>query len=164
MVQANPQPAVGVQSNPVLAGGVQPNPEQEGGANPEKPTVMVLGSIGHGKSTFMNKLGGQEMKFKSGRSIKGVTQDCVCYEFENFNLIDTPGLNDARIPTVDWVQRFNTNEHVKPQPLALCIMLFKSSARPAIGDINVLGICKNAISNLSPRNCVLIFTHCDEDM
>ena len=35
---------------------VQANPE--GGANPDKPTVMVLGSIGHGKSTFMNKLAG----------------------------------------------------------------------------------------------------------
>ena len=106
---------------------VQPNPEPQGGANPNKPTVMVLGSIGHGKSTLLNKLAGQQDLFRAVRSVKGVTQDCLCHELENFNLIDTPGLNDARIPTVDWVQRFNTNQHVKPQPLALCIMLFKSS-------------------------------------
>ena len=42
-------------------------------ANPNKPTVMVLGSIGHGKSTFMNRLAGADGKFKAGRSVKGVT-------------------------------------------------------------------------------------------
>ena len=42
-------------------------------ANPAKPTVLVLGSIGHGKSTFMNRLAGPGGKFKAGRSVKGVT-------------------------------------------------------------------------------------------
>ena len=49
----------------------QANPGGE--ANPEKPTIMVIGSIGHGKSTFMNRLGGQEGTFKAARSVKGVT-------------------------------------------------------------------------------------------
>ena len=133
------------------------------GANPDKPTVMVLGSIGHGKSTFLNKLAGQDGLFKAGRDVKGVTQDPICHEMEHFNLIDTPGLNDARIPTVDWVQRFNTNSAVQPQPLSLVMMLFRCSSRPSVDDQSVLLICKNAIAKLAPANCVLIFTHCDED-
>ena len=50
---------------------VQANPGEE--ANPAKPTVMVIGSIGHGKSTFLNRLGGQDGLFKAARSVKGVT-------------------------------------------------------------------------------------------
>ena len=87
---------------------VQPNPQNLGvSANPAKPTVMVLGSIGHGKSTMMNRLAGQEGMFHAARKVKGVTQQPTCKELANFNLIDTPGLNDTRIPTADWVGRFN---------------------------------------------------------
>ena len=49
----------------------QANPGAE--ANPSKPTVIVLGSIGHGKSTFLNRLAGQEGLFKAGRSVRSVT-------------------------------------------------------------------------------------------
>ena len=54
---------------------VQPDPGAgaTGTANPDKPTVLVLGSIGHGKSTFMNRLAGVDGVFKAGRSVKGVT-------------------------------------------------------------------------------------------
>ena len=53
---------------------VQANPSgEEVKADPNKPTVLVLGSIGHGKSTFMNRLAGEEGKFKAARSVKGVT-------------------------------------------------------------------------------------------
>ena len=56
---------------------VQANPaagrNEEVKADPSKPTVLVLGSIGHGKSTFMNRLAGVEGTFKAGRSVKGVT-------------------------------------------------------------------------------------------
>ena len=87
---------------------VQPNPENfQVLANPAKPTVMVLGSIGHGKSTMLNRLAGQDGMFHAARKVKGVTQQPTCKELANFNLIDTPGLNDTRIPTADWVGRFN---------------------------------------------------------
>ena len=29
------------------------------------------------------------------------------FETEDFRMIDTPGLNDQRIDTKDWVERFN---------------------------------------------------------
>ena len=83
-------------------------------ANPEKPTVLVVGSIGHGKSTFLNRLAGQDGLFKAGRSVKSVTQYPACREMTHFNLIDTPGLNDTRIPTADWVGKFNKSDSTQP--------------------------------------------------
>ena len=74
--------------------------------------MIVLGSIGHGKSTMLNRLAGQDGMFHAARKVKGVTQHPTCKELANFNLIDTPGLNDTRIPTADWVGRFN--EDAKP--------------------------------------------------
>ena len=92
---------------------VQPTGDA-GVANPNKPTVMVIGSIGHGKSTTMNRLAGQEGLFRAERRVKWGTQHPTCKELANFNLIDTPGLNDARIPTADWVGRFNQSADAKP--------------------------------------------------
>ena len=81
----------------------------------------------------------------------------------NFNLIDTPGLNDARIPTADWVGRFNRSDAAKPQPIALLVLLFKASNRPTVGDENILGVWRAALENINAQNCAIIFTHCDED-
>ena len=75
---------------------------------------MVLGSIGDGKSTMLNRLAGQEGMFRAARSVKSVTQHPKVCELNCYNLIDTPGLNDARIPLADWVGRFNQSEDSKP--------------------------------------------------
>ena len=132
-------------------------------ADPEKPTVIVLGTIGHGKSTFMNRIAGRDDYFKAARSIKGVTQFPKLVRTEHLNLVDTPGLNDTRIDTKDWVGRFNGgNGCTKPQDLGLAILLFKQCNRPQMDDYVVLNMCKTAIDNLAPQNVALIFTFCDE--
>ena len=70
-------------------------------------------------------------------------------ETEEFKIIDTPGLNDTRIETKDWVDRFNDSANgAGPQPLALAILLFKASNRPQKDDYVVLAMCKQAIGNL----------------
>ena len=52
-------------------------------------------------------------------------------ETDDFKMIDTPGLNDERIDTKDWVERFNDSGNAtSPQPLALAILLFKACDRP----------------------------------
>ena len=81
---------------------------------------------------------------------------------DQFNIIDTPGLNDANIDTKDWVDRFNDAKNgAGPQPLALAILLFKAGNRPSKDDYVVLGVCAKAIGNLHPKNIVVVFTHCD---
>ena len=41
-------------------------------ADPAKPTVIVLGTVGHGKSNFLNRLAGKPI-FKSKRDVESVT-------------------------------------------------------------------------------------------
>ena len=71
-----------------------------------KPTVVILGTVGHGKSNFLNRLAG-ENAFESKKQIESVTLVPKMFETEDFKLIDTPGLNDMRIDTKDWVDKFN---------------------------------------------------------
>ena len=58
-----------------------------------KPTVVVLGTVGHGKSNFLNRLAGKNV-FESKKQITSVTLAPKMIETEDFKLIDTPGLND----------------------------------------------------------------------
>ena len=58
---------------------------------------------------MMNCLSAAEVKrFLAKRSTKGVTQELNEIEFEDFILIDTPGLNDPKMSTADWSARFNS--------------------------------------------------------
>ena len=72
---------------------------------------MVLGSVGTGKSRFLNILSGVDLDevepFESDYNITGCTKDPQWIPFEHFNLLDTPGLNNERILTADWAQRLN---------------------------------------------------------
>ena len=68
--------------------------------------MVVLGTVGHGKSNFLNRLAG-ENAFESKKQIVSVTKESQMFETEDFRMIDTPGLNDQRIDTKDWVERFN---------------------------------------------------------
>ena len=71
-----------------------------------KPTVVILGTVGHGKSNFCNRLAGENI-FESKKQVKSVTLESKMAETEDFKMIDTPGLNDKRIDTKDWVDSFN---------------------------------------------------------
>ena len=75
-------------------------------AHQTKPTVVILGTVGHGKSNFLNRLAGENI-FESRKQVTSVTLAPKMTETEDFKMIDTPGLNDMRIDTKDWVDRFN---------------------------------------------------------
>ena len=76
-----------------------------------KPRVIVIGTKRTGKSTVMNCLSSaEEEKFEAKRSVVGVTTEFKEETFERFILIDTPGLNDQRIPLVKWSDRFNNSK------------------------------------------------------
>ena len=128
-----------------------------------KPTVVVLGTVGHGKSLFLNRLAGENV-FESKKQVQTVTTEPKMVETDEFKIIDTPGLNDRRIDTKDWVERFNNSENATgPQPLALAILIFKATDRPQNGDYIVLQMCMKAVGDLKPDNLALVFTHCDMD-
>ena len=99
-------------------------------ADPIKPTVCVLGTVGHGKSNFLNRLAGEKV-FESKKQVASVTLVPKMVETDDFKILDTPGLNDRRIDTKEWVERFNSSgKATSPQPLALAILLFKATDRP----------------------------------
>ena len=102
--------------------------------------MVILGTVGHGKSTFLNRLAGADV-FESKKQRSIVTKKPTMYETADFKMIDTPGLNDMlEIDTKNWVDRFNdylANDG-SPQPLALAILLFKASGPPENGDYVVL--------------------------
>ena len=115
-----------------------------------KPTVVVLGTVGHGKSYFLNRLAGEDV-FESTKKVTSVTLAPQMTETDDFKMIDTPGLNDERIDTKDWVERFNDSGNAtSPQPLALAILLFKACDRPQNGDYVVLQMCMKAVRDLKP--------------
>ena len=69
---------------------------------------MVLGSLGNGKSTLLNRMSGQpEDVFVAAMQTTGCTQEPKALSFDTLNLIDTPGLNDPNILTAEWAQRVN---------------------------------------------------------
>ena len=58
-----------------------------------KPTVIILGTVGHGKSFFLNRLA-RENLFESTKKVTSVTMEPMMIETEDFIMIDTPSLND----------------------------------------------------------------------
>ena len=58
-----------------------------------KPTVVILGTVGHGKSNFLNRLAGENI-FESNKQVTSVTLVPKMIETEDFKMIDTPSLND----------------------------------------------------------------------
>ena len=134
----------------------QANPSAK--ANPVKPTIVVLGEKGVGKSTFLNRLAGQDALFLPGRLVQKESLKPAFHEMTNFNLIDTPGVNDNRI---HWMSTFNESDITKTQPIALVVLLFKAHNRPSLTDMNIVRIWKSVFENINAQNHALIFTHCD---
>ena len=105
-----------------------------------------------------------EPVFIAKRAVKGVTQFHEIREFEKFILIDSPGLNDINMPTVDWGARFNPSEIItNSMRVDLNLILFKCKIRPDFSDFNILAVLKQTMQNLSPQNTALIFTFADQD-
>lgn len=92
------------------------------GVNSSKPVILVLGTLGIGKSTLLNTLGGS---FVTSDDVEGCTQEfMINNEVPNFDLVDAPGLNDMDMPLNEWGARLNTSA-LKGKPVNLCLLVFK---------------------------------------
>ena len=58
---------------------------------------MVLGTLRVGKSSLLNVLAGRDQAFVAKRSPQAVTKEPKVLEFDQFNLVDTPGLHDTKM-------------------------------------------------------------------
>ena len=138
-----------------------PNSSPYAGA---KPNVMVMGTLGTGKSTLLNRMSGQEEDvFEARLQTEGCTIEPKIAEAEGFKLIDTPGLNDPNMSTNEWQTIYN--QWIDEQgnvPIDLAVLVFKQSVRPSAQDANSLAVLKQAIWSCNPGNVVIVFTFCDE--
>ena len=138
-----------------------PNSSPNAGA---KPNVMVMGTLGTGKSTLLNRMSGQEEDlFVARLQTEGCTQEPKIAEAEGFKLIDTPGLNDPNMTTNEWQTTYNKWLKAQgPVRIDLAVLVFKQNVRPSVQDANSLAVLKQAIESCNPGNVVIVFTFCDE--
>ena len=73
-------------------------------------------------------------------------------------------MNDPRIPTADWSNRYNSsNVTTFERKIALSLLVFKSSVGPSRDDLNNVSIYRSIISEVKPGSIGVIFTFCDQD-
>ncbi len=94
-----------------------------------KPLVLAMGTLGVGKSTVLNRIIGSDM-FTANRSVAGVTKNFALHECGDFDVLDTPGLNDPELPLITWASKLNTTGFIN-RPLALVLLCLRASVRPS---------------------------------
>ena len=76
---------------------------------PSKKNVIVLGTLGVGKSTLMNRIAGVD-KFVTSDGAEGCTQLPLSYTFKkdgvDITVTDTPGTNDPDMDIATWIAGF----------------------------------------------------------
>ena len=130
-----------------------------------KINIIILGTLGIGKSTVMNRMTGSE-PFKASDKASGVTVVVNKYEFEyngyHYKVIDSPGMNDCDMDMTTWLATFKKAAKIETEPIHLVICAYKAEFRPSSQDKNNLVTIVEIIKGLSPDNLGLLFTFCDK--
>ena len=124
-----------------------------------KPLVMLIGTLGTGKSHLGNKALGEGI-FVSKKSVKGVTQDFTATEGPDFKFMDTPGLNDNRMTEETWFQKYRESA-VGGSALDLVILVVASKIRVENQDVANMQLCINIARNVEAKNIAYVITKCD---
>jgi putative ribosome biogenesis GTPase RsgA len=83
-------------------------------SNEKKPIIVVMGTLGVGKSTFLNTLLGEKTEyFETSGGVDGCTQKFTSCQWGDYLVMDTPGLNDPKLDVVDWVATYNGTAAIK---------------------------------------------------
>ena len=91
-----------------------------------KPVVMVIGTLGTGKSTVLNRLIGEDV-FQTGDY--DCRKDFYMYQGEHYDYVDSMGLCDPRIDNRKWIQAYNANSNLKSRKIALVLLVVKGQIR-----------------------------------
>ena len=96
-------------------------------ASNSTPSILVMGTLGIGKSTLHNKLGAT---FQTSSGIDSCTKDLQATDsVPGFKLIDSPGLHDLEMNIPEWAGKVNTSV-LAGTSLNLCLLVFKATYRP----------------------------------
>lgn len=126
--------------------------------------ILIVGTLGIGKSTVMNRLAGEE-QFKAGNNASGVTQVVSSYEFEKdgcrYKVWDTPGLNDTEMDISTWIANFKKTAKANQEPIHMIIVAFKSNWRPSNEQKTDIITAMEVIKNVSSDHLGFLFTYSD---
>lgn len=120
---------------------------------------MPLGTLGTGKSTFLNCCLGS-YGFETSEEPEGCTQNFSIQDTDVATLIDSPGLNDPRMPIGTWI---NALRKVGGKEISLCLLFIMQKFRPDTLDKTNILVMMEALREINPENVAVVFTHCDEN-
>ena len=130
-----------------------------------KAKVIVIGTLGIGKSTVMNKISAGQ-KFNTSDEPEGCTKDPDSFTFNSdgkeITVVDTAGLNDNNMNISLWIN--NYTEYAKKSDesaISLAIIAFKASIRPGVEQKSDVITALKAIKGLAASNMAVIFTFCE---
>jgi predicted GTPase len=94
-----------------------------------KPVVIVIGTLGTGKSTVLNRLIDKD-EFQTSGEVDGCTQKFSMYHGKDYDICDSMGLGDPSIDITKWMDKYNANPNVKGREIALVLLVVKGQIRP----------------------------------
>lgn len=133
--------------------------------NNDKKNIIIFGSAGTGKSSFINLIAGQTVADTSDSAI-GCTFQSQNYEFENANLWDTAGLSEgadaaATITSADAISKLLRLVRRLRNGVSLLIMVIKKGRinenEPKNFRIFWEALCARAVP------IMLVVTHCESN-
>jgi predicted GTPase len=95
-----------------------------------KPVVIVIGTLGEGKSTVLNRLIGNDELFATSDLATSCTQEFNMYHGKDYDICDSMGLADPKIDLTKWMRIYNANPNVKGRKIALVLLVVKGQIRP----------------------------------
>jgi GTP-binding protein EngB required for normal cell division len=95
-----------------------------------KPVVIVIGTLGEGKSTVLNRLIGNDELFATSDLATSCTQEFNMYHGGDYDICDSMGLADPSINLTKWMSIYNANPNVKNKKIALVLLVLKGQIRP----------------------------------
>jgi predicted GTPase len=94
-----------------------------------KPVVIVIGTLGIGKSTVLNRLIDKD-EFQTSDEVDGCTQEFQMFKGEKYDICDSMGLGDPNLDITKWMDKYNANPNVKGREIALVLLVVKGQIRP----------------------------------
>lgn len=126
-----------------------------------KCNVIVLGMLGGGKSTIINKIIGAD-EAPSNMGAEGCTKEPKKYHsklIQGLTLIDTPGFGDPKISTRTWVSAALSLSGTEMD----AIILVCNSTNRVSNDQTMYTMAMNRIlTNFTPKRVIIVFTRCGE--
>ena len=126
-----------------------------------KPVVLVVGTLGIGKSTLGNVVAGGYY-FETSSMAQGCTKAFNSWSSSGFpfTYIDSPGTNDLRFDGPKWMQAFKQSG-LGGSRVDLCLLVVKSAIRPNKEDKFNLQLILQVVKKLEAKNLAFVFTFSD---